>query len=481
MNLDAEVANPVLAAAISELRWTLTRLVAEVNNVLGARYVSRSTVSEWVHRGRVPHNPLPTVVTHILSDALGRHVSVEALWGGKAKTSPLWIPAYDGIDVPWNLPGTLTILNDWLKHGEKFMDLDRRTFLALSGAALTGPVWEYVDSLSSSQYRAVSALPLSKDPGRRITPATAEVISATIAHMRRLDDKEGGSVNNLRFVHKHFSAVGDYVKNGQAADSTVLNSLMTSWAELGHLAGWMAFDAEQHGLAQRYFRTALQAAHTVGDRALGAHILGFMNYQACYCGQAREAVELANAAREVGRGCVPSVQSEIAVRDAYGQAAVGNLHGMQTSVAEAHSFITQPGALDTRPSWLYWWDDHNVTHEAAFMTLNLGESKSRQQLRLLDHAEQSLKSFISPENVTRQRDSLYNGARISRTFLARGQLEETIQSGRYAIAGVNSLRHARSITQLRLLKSELADQPEMRGNRDAAEFKEEIDAALVAL
>src|SRR5207248_469209 len=44
-------------------------------------------------------------------------------------------------------------------------------------------------------------------------------------------------------------------------------------SDLTQLAGWMAFDAGQHGLAQRYFFTGLRAAHDAGYRAMEAHIL----------------------------------------------------------------------------------------------------------------------------------------------------------------------------------------------------------------
>jgi hypothetical protein len=44
-------------------------------------------------------------------------------------------------------------------------------------------------------------------------------------------------------------------------------------AELGQLCGWCGYDAGQPGLAQRYYITALRAAHSADARPLGAHIL----------------------------------------------------------------------------------------------------------------------------------------------------------------------------------------------------------------
>ncbi len=477
-NAPAECANPVLANAVTELGWSLTRLVAEVNTLLGTNYVSRSTASEWMNKGRVPHDPLPTVVAHLLSHELGRTISVQELWAGKAKDSPLWIPADTGLDVPWTVRGTLDILADWLVNGGNAMNLDRRTFLALSGAALTAPAWDYVDHLDSSQHHAVAQLPFSGDSNRQITPAMAQVVEGTIDHLRRVDDQEGGNINHLRFVHQQFMTVGQYVKSGQAANSKVMNQLLRSWSELGQFAAWMAVDAEEHGLANRYFHTALRAAHSVGDRALGAHILGFMVYQAAYCGQAREAIDLANAARDATSGTPTAVRSLIAARDAMAQASIGNTYGVQKAMEESRELMARPDAVDTRPSYLYWWTQKNVEHEAAFITLHMNEVRSRQQLKLFENVEETLKEFIQPDNITRQRDALYNSVRLSHAHLSQGAADKTVETGRYAIQGVRTLRHPRSITQLRKLRADINNNSALRYKTEIVDFRKELDSAL---
>ena len=44
-------------------------------------------------------------------------------------------------------------------------------------------------------------------------------------------------------------------------------------AGLGRLAGWLAYNSDQHALAQRFW---LRAAYASGERATGANVLGFM-------------------------------------------------------------------------------------------------------------------------------------------------------------------------------------------------------------
>lgn len=46
-------------------------------------------------------------------------------------------------------------------------------------------------------------------------------------------------------------------------------------AEFARIAGLRALDSDHQASAQRYFMTGLRAAHTSGDRAIGANILTF--------------------------------------------------------------------------------------------------------------------------------------------------------------------------------------------------------------
>ena len=88
--------NAVLGALLGELAWSPSLLADAVNGLLGPGSVARSTVSDWLHCDRLPRGPLPTVVTHLISDALGREVCLEELWSGRAKPAKLWVPAEPG-------------------------------------------------------------------------------------------------------------------------------------------------------------------------------------------------------------------------------------------------------------------------------------------------------------------------------------------------------------------------------------------------
>ncbi len=72
-----------------------------MNGLLGPGYVARSTVSDWLHHDRLPRDPLPTVVAHLISDTLDREVCFDQLWSGRATPAELWVPADAGMARTW--------------------------------------------------------------------------------------------------------------------------------------------------------------------------------------------------------------------------------------------------------------------------------------------------------------------------------------------------------------------------------------------
>ncbi|MGB6164692.1 MAG: hypothetical protein WCF33_03440 [Pseudonocardiaceae bacterium] len=193
--------NAVLGTLLAELGWSPNQLAGVVNGALGPSYVARSTVSEWLNQDRLPREPLPTVVGHVISDALDREVSVAHLWSGRTQPAEFWVPADHGLQLPWTAAGTVEVLDDWLRHTGGSIGMDRRIFLAVSGAPLTAPAWGYVDNLG---IRGDSFAALA-DERRSITVTSSMVdaVAAGTAGIRTLGVTEGGNSDTLRFLHHH--------------------------------------------------------------------------------------------------------------------------------------------------------------------------------------------------------------------------------------------------------------------------------------
>jgi hypothetical protein len=184
----------VLGALLGELGWSPSLLAEAMNGLLGPGYVARSTVSDWLHHDRLPRGPLPTVVAHLISDALGREVGLEELRSGRAKPAELWVPADAGMNLPRNAAGTVKMLDDWLGHTGGAIGMDRRFFPAVSGGVLTVPAWAGwlapdTGKHGLSQRYFTSGLHAARTAGDRSVGVYLLVcMSSTAVHRGRLAD-----------------------------------------------------------------------------------------------------------------------------------------------------------------------------------------------------------------------------------------------------------------------------------------------------
>ena len=465
--------NAELVAAVDEAGWSPGRLADRVNALVGAGYVARTTVVGWLRDNRLPRDPLPTVVAHLLSEVLGRPVDVRWLWQGRVEPSAMWVPANAGMDVPWHLGGIVTLMRNWPTPGGD--TVDRRVFLAVSGAALTGPAWQYVDRLGIGQ-PALGGLGAAE--AGKISHGMVDILDSTIRRLRDLDDREGGEQENLRFVHREFDAVAGLVRTGQPADSAVMARLLGNWAQLGQLAGWMAYDGQQHGLAQRYYRTALHAAHAAGDRALGAHILACMSYQATDRGRFDDAIQLAEAATEAAEGTPAAVRSLVSTWYGFALAAHGSQTGFRQAIEKARDLLEQPDALEERPPWLYWYDGRQLEVEAGQALVRLAMITTRDPKTTVEEAHTHLASRVDPTSTSGPRSSLFHGSWLARALVRGGDIEAAVAVGRDSLDRLKVTRSPRALTQLRHLHEDLATTRGATTNPPVVALRSDLREAL---
>lgn len=465
----AQRGNAVLGALLGELAWSPGGLAEAVNGLLGPGHVARSTVSDWVHLDRLPRGPLPTVVAHVISDALGREVCLEELWSGRATPAELWVPASVGMDLPWTPAGTVAVLDDWLCHTGGALGMDRRSFLVISGATLTAPAWAYADQIGA---RGGSLAALAGG-GRRmtVTSTMVDAIAAANAGIRVLGNAEGGYEDNLRFVHHHLTYAARLLRQARFTSPAVADRLLAEWAQLSQVAGWLAHDAGDHGKSQRYFTSGLRAAHTSGDRSVGVYLVGSMSGTAVHRGRladgidlgraARDAVELANAAHEAARSTPAAVRALAAARFALAQAAAGNTRGFQVAADEARALLDTPGALEGLPPYLTWLGPGALEGELAQGGLTLAGVTSRDSRRLLDGAETTLVRTATDASRT-PRSAVYHAAWLARAYVAAGDLDRVVPAGLTALRRLPTVRSRGCALVLRRLETDLATLPPSR-------------------
>ncbi|PZS07262.1 MAG: hypothetical protein DLM55_11305 [Acidimicrobiales bacterium] len=468
--------NLVLLNLLQELGWSQSRLARRLNEALGAGYVSRSTVAEWVNQERVPRDPVPTVVAHVLSEELERTVTLDELWKGRAKRSQLWLSAFDGMAGPWCHSGTVRALECWHEHGEAVLDFNHRTFFPVWGDALVGPALSYLEH-SVTPLQLVQSRNWARD-GRIITASMTNIASVVVERMRRLDDAEGGSLENLRFVHQYFLSIGQQMRSGDAANGAVLRELFRLWMSLCQIAGWMAYDAEEHGLAQRYYYSGLRAAHSIGDRSYGAYLLAALTHQAIYRRKAREARALVDVTVRAAKDGPLALRSLVSGLVAHTEALEGNAYGFETNMATAQDLMEQPDALENRPVWLYWFGPVQSRVHRGHGLLTLVRATQAPQHRLVE-AARLLAPNCAVDDAHFPREALYNRVWLARSHIWRGDIDTALHTALPTLAP-SAVRSPRSVAQLRILDTELAAHPAARSTSQLHGFHHQLQNLLRA-
>lgn len=470
MGIRSEQPNAVLTAALGELGWSPKTLARRLNREFGAGTTAESAPYNWRDKGTTPRAPLPALTSHLLSQELGRVVSVAELWQGKAGEVTPVLAAGRGLDRPWTMTGLEDIVDDWVRGGL----LDRRRFLAISGASLTAIVSQYLEGTV-----APGAMVTTSSTG--LVDPLVDQVEQNLPLLQALDDKHGGG-HHLSYVSAQFRSIGLLLHEG-GYPTPSRKRLLQALAEIGQLAGWMAFDAAEHGLAQRYFATALRAAHQVDDQALCAHVLADLAFQAASRERPTDAIPLGEAAERSARHASPSVKASVLSRLAYAYAAGGEEDAFRRSAEEARETITV-AANHAAPRWMYFLTENHLECQAGYAMIQLGRSTSRTSTassrRLLRDGTSLLETGEHAAQLggSSDRRALFEGAWLALGHSTRGELEQACLAGDQAVSRLASVRSPRSVAVLKELSRDLQRR---QRNPHVATFLPKLDSALSVL
>ncbi|MFD9107039.1 carph-isopro domain-containing protein [Streptomyces bottropensis] len=442
--------NAVLSQCLDELGWSPKALARRLNRVFGAGTVAESAPYHWRDTGGVPRSPLPAMTAYVLSQELGRVITVEHLWQGRALDSPLLIAADANLDYPWTAEGLNRIVEDWVLGGL----LDRRRFLAISGSGLLGAISQYLNGMAGQGTFS-----------ERITDdGSPDPLVAQVEHnlplLQLLDDANGGA-RHLPYVGAQFRSVGLLLREGELSETATIR-MIRAFAEIGQLAGWMAFDSANHGLAQRFFVTALRAAHQVNDKSLCAHILADMSFQAASRRQPTEAITLGETAWRASRGGTASVRASVLSRLAYGYAAAGQTADFERASGLARELIEARSTNEAEPRWMYFLTPNHLECQTGYSMISLGRSTLREGSRstgrgLVRRGEHLLKTGAHrvSKGDPSQRRALFEGAWLALGYSALGELEHACELASTAVARLADVRSPRSTELLQQLAVDL--------------------------
>jgi hypothetical protein len=283
-----------LQMLIDEAGFSHKGLARRVNDLGRAKGIpglsyDHSSVIRWL-KGEQPRGVTPELIAEVLSMSLGRRITATELGFQKVgelpdlglRFSPLWGDTIETVTALWR------------------NDLERRQFI-ISSIFSAGA---YATSAIRWLTTPPTPISLPESPTRQVSGPDIEAIREVTQTFLRLDNLFGGGRARPTVVRYLHDEVAPLLRDGRYTEP-IGRELFATAAELTRLAGWMAYDLEQHGLAQRYLVQALRLAREADDYALGGEILAGMSHQAVYIGKADDALDLKRLSRSSARyrGC----------------------------------------------------------------------------------------------------------------------------------------------------------------------------------
>ncbi|WP_283134312.1 hypothetical protein [Rhizohabitans arisaemae] len=426
--------NRVLRALISEAGFSHKGLARRLNElgadrgVPGLRY-DHSSVIRWL-AGQHPREPVPQLLAELFELCLGRSVTPADVGMRTGAVVPNL-----GQEFPhtWQ-EGISTVTSLWRA------DVERRRFLVDSTFAVGAGATGIARWLTVPDGEKLA----SRGAGRQVGMGDVADIREVCRSFGELDNRFGGGRIRTTLAKYLDSSVSPLLRDGVYGD-TVGRSLFSAAAELTKLAGWMAYDLEQHGLAQRYLIQALRLARASGDHGLGGEILAGMAHQAVYVGHPQHALDLARAAQfSARRAGIQSLLAESCVMEAQAHAALSDGTACATSLHEAEKAFDRrkPGE---EPSWISYFGEAYLSAKFGHCFRELGD-----QANAVRHARRALD--MDGRYV---RGRMFNLALLASSHALGGQLDEACAVGAQALNLAGELQSARTKSYLADLRRRL--------------------------
>jgi hypothetical protein len=356
--------NTSLRALLHEARMSnkgLARRIAGRAAARGMPHVrcDHTSVQRWL-AGEQPRTPVPELAAAIMTEALGRTVSPAELG-----MTPSDLPADLGLQLSTSWADTITTSTSLWRA-----DVQRRRFLvnaAYSSAALPAAALRWLTSPHAD--------PPASAGTRRVGQADIDAIRDLTQTYREMDNRLGGGRLRGTLVSYLDEHVTGLLTTGRYDEQTG-RQLAAACGELSQLAGWVAYDSDQHGLAQRYLTQALAYARHAEDAGLAAETLAAQAHQALYLAQPDAAIDLARAAQAAAaRHGSATLLAECLVMEAHGHAARRDALACAAAIAAAERAFDR-ASREQDPAWLAYFDEAYLAARMAQCFRDLGDGRN---------------------------------------------------------------------------------------------------------
>lgn len=417
---------------------------------LDLRY-DKTSVARWL-RGQHPRGQASAMIAEALGRKLGRSVSVEEIGMADGKNAGSSV----GLQFAPTLAGAVDQVCELWRS-----DVGRREFLAGASVAASALVEPSRDWLITPPDQTVA-----RQGGVRVGLADVTAIRATTRMLVELDHRFGSGHVRPVVVH-YLNSVVSALLGGAYREETG-RQLFGSVARLTELAGYMAVDTGQPGLALRYYIQALRLAQAADDRGYGGYVLAAsMSHLAATLGNPREIAQLARAAQEGARSvATPTAMAMFLAAEARGHALLGDARSCEAVAARAQEAMARRRPEDD-PDWIVHFDEAYLADELAHCHRDLAQGAK---------AEQYARRALELHPPTRVRRRAVDLVLLATAQLQQREVERACLTGTQAVRLLSGLRSNRGVEYLDEFRSRLEP---YREHRVVREFRArtELEAA----
>lgn len=362
--------NSVLRQILNELGWSPYELARQVNRHLPKdRQVHPTTAFAWRDRGTLPRPPLPAVIAGVLTEAYGMTIAVDQLWPKHSTPTVVWQPAVADMEAErWAPEATIALLT----RSSRIGDGSSRTYFAVSGIELNAfaQSWAFGNQPILAKATSGGTMLLASE--------YVDYLEADLTHLRRLDDGYGGRIL-MRTVEIRLAQIAEILRDCTYTTDRA-RRLLSVAGQMAQMAGWIAFDHGEHGLAQRMYLLGLRAAAAAGNRMLGALILSCIALQQSWRGRGQDAAAIMRAVEHgLRQPLPPRAQAVMAIRRARAFADVGRAVDTAAALDDARAAL-EAVPHEAEPQWSYWITPAIITGEAGRCHLRLGDLRQAEIL-----------------------------------------------------------------------------------------------------
>ncbi|MEU7217956.1 hypothetical protein [Nocardia iowensis] len=216
-----------------------------------------------------------------------------------------------------------------------------------------------------------------------------------------MDQRLGGGHGRTALAQYLTNEVTSFLK-GSFASAAVRRDMFAAAGEMAYLVGWMAFDNDEHSVAQRFFSASTRLAAEANDAPLAGHVLRAMAHQAVDLGHPQQGLQLAEASVDGARyqDACPRERALLKVVHAKALSAAGRATESAKALLKAEQDLAAASSSDPEPARVFFFSEASLAHETACSLRDAGNLTGAADQFQLSVRKRQARTFTRTHAVT---------------------------------------------------------------------------------